>query len=380
MSAMNAAVIDPAFWRGRRVMLTGHTGFKGAWLGLLLHRLGAEVLGFSLPPPTTPSLFDLAGVGADLRTVTGDVRDAAALAAAVRDFAPEVLLHMAAQSVVLDSYADPLGTYSTNVMGTANLLEAVRRAGLTRPLALVNVTTDKVYHNQRWLWSYRENEALGGRDPYSNSKACSELVTQSFVASFFPPERRAEHGVAVASARAGNVIGGGDWTPHQLVPAIIAAAQAGQPVALRNPAGVRPWQHVLDCLHGYLGLAERLLREPHRAAGDWNFGPPSDEVVTVAQVAEGVARHWALSPAWTQAPGERPPEEPELRLDCSKAARQLGWRCRLATPQALDWVAQWHLRHQAGEGARRICLDQIDAFLAHLGLDVGVHVGAEAPR
>lgn len=360
------AVIDPAFWHGRRVLVTGHTGFKGAWLCLLLRRLGAEVLGYALPPPTEPSLYALAGAGEGLATVVADVRDADTLASVVRDFAPDVLLHMAAQSVVLDSYTDPVGTYATNVMGTAHLFDAVRRAG--RPVAVVNVTTDKVYHNQRWLWSYRENEALGGRDPYSNSKACSELVTQSFVASFFPAARRGEHGVAVASARAGNVIGGGDWTPHQLVPAIIAAAQAGRPVALRHPAGVRPWQHVLDCLHGYLGLAERLVREPEVAAGDWNFGPPSDEVVTVAQVAEGVARHWHLTPAWVPAPGERLPEEPELRLDCSKAARLLGWRCRLATPEALDWVADWHLRQQAGEAPRTICLDQIEHFLARLGL------------
>ncbi len=352
----------PAFWQGRRVFVTGHTGFKGAWLCLLLQRLGATVRGYALPPPTDPSLFELAQAGQGVETLTGDVRDLPALATALAEFAPELVLHMAAQSVVLSAYETPVDTYSTNVMGTVHLLEAVRRAG--KPMAVVNVTTDKVYHNQRWVWSYRENDGLGGRDPYSSSKACSELVTQSYVASFFPAERRAEHGVAVASARAGNVIGGGDWTPHQLVPAIIAAAQAGQAVALRNPAGVRPWQHVLDCLNGYLSLAEALLDDPARAAGDWNFGPAADDHFTVAQVAEGIGRHWGITPAWTNAAGVRPPEEHELRLDCSKAARQLGWRCALSTPTAFHWVADWYLQVEGGRTAREASLAQIEAFLA----------------
>jgi CDP-glucose 4,6-dehydratase len=354
--------MNAAFWKGRRVFVTGHTGFKGAWLCLLLERLGAQVRGYALAPPTEPSLFDQAQAGQGVESITADIRDLPALCAAVKDFEPEVLLHMAAQSVVLSSYEDPVDTYSTNVMGTVHVLEAVRRAA--RPMAVVNVTTDKVYHNQRWVWSYRENDVLGGRDPYSNSKACSELVTQSYVESFFPAARRGQHGVAVASARAGNVIGGGDWTPHQLVPAIIAAAQAGRSVELRNPSGIRPWQHVLDCLNGYLTLAERLAIDPAAAAGDWNFGPSADETFTVSQVAEGIARHWQVQPAWTLAPGERPPEEHELRLDCSKAARGIGWRCALATPTAFDWVADWHLQQAQGRSARDTSLAQIDAFLA----------------
>lgn len=356
--------MSPNFWRGRRVFITGHTGFKGAWLCLWLRQLGAQVCGYALAPPTQPSLYESADAAQGLQSITGDVRDLAHLSQALAEFAPETVLHMAAQSVVLSAYQDPADTFSTNVMGTVNVLEAVRRAA--RPVALVNVTTDKVYLNQRWPWSYRENDLLGGRDPYSNSKACSELVTQSYCHSFFPIAELSRHGVAVASARAGNVIGGGDWTPHQLVPAVMAAVQAGKPVELRNPSAVRPWQHVLDCLHGYLTLAEQLHQRPQQAAGDWNFGPPSDEIYTVAQVAEALARHWRVQPAWVQATGTHPREEHELRLDCSKAARQLPWRCALSTGTALDWVAQWQLQVQGGQSARDVCSEQIAAFMARI--------------
>jgi CDP-glucose 4,6-dehydratase len=316
-------------------------------------------------------LFELAQAGTGVHTIKGDVRDLPHLCEALASCAPEVVLHMAAQSVVLTAQQDPADTFATNVMGTVNVLEAVRRAGL--PLVLVNVTTDKVYLNQRWPWSYRETDNLGGRDPYSNSKACSEMVTQSYAQTYFALQDLPQHGVALATARAGNVVGGGDWTPHQLIPAVVAAAQAGKPVELRNPSAVRPWQHVLDCLHGYLTLAEQLHAQPHVASGDWNFGPASDEVVTVRQVAEAVAGHWQVEPAWVQAPGAQPKEEHELRLDCSKAARQLPWRCALSTAQALDWVAQWHHAVQAGQTARQASLAQIAAYTQRLN-----HVGAAA--
>ena len=348
------------YWRGRRVFVTGHTGFKGAWLCLWLRQLGAQVCGYSLPPPTEPSLFELAQAYEGIQTITGDVRDLPKLSVALSAFAPEVVLHMAAQSVVLTAQQDPADTFSSNVMGTVNLLESVRRWG--GPLTLVNVTTDKVYLNQRWAWPYRETDTLGGVDPYSNSKACAELVTQSYSKFYFPLDELPRHGVVLATARAGNVIGGGDWTPHQLIPAVVTAAQANEPVALRNPSAVRPWQHVLDCLRGYLILAEQLQQRPVVASGEWNFGPASDEIVTVAQVAEGVARHWAVEPPWTQATGTQPKEEHELRLDCSKAARLLPWRCALSTAQALDWVAQWHLQVQRGESARQVSLEQISAY------------------
>ena len=351
-------------WRGRRVFITGHTGFKGAWLCLWLRQLGAQVCGYALPPPTQPSLFALADAGAGLQNITADVRSLAQLSAAIADFAPQVVLHMAAQSVVLTAQQDPADTFFTNVMGTVNVLEAVRRAG--RPLVLVNVTTDKVYLNQRWPWAYRETDSLGGRDPYSNSKACSEMVTQSYAHTYFPLHALQQHGVALATARAGNVVGGGDWTPHQLVPAVVAAAQTSQPVQLRNPLAVRPWQHVLDCLHGYLTLAEQLQLQPQLASGDWNFGPASDEIFTVQQVAEQLAGHWQVKPAWVQAPGCQPKEEQELRLDCSKAARQLPWRCALHTAQALEWVAQWHQATQNGQTAQQASLAQIEAYMALL--------------
>ena len=356
------------FWKGRRVFVTGHTGFKGAWLCLLLERLGAKVAGYALPPPTEPSLYALADAGAQVQSTTADLRELGRLSEAMRAFEPEVLLHMAAQSVVLAAYEDPVENYSTNVLGTVHVFEAIRRvmAGVGRRLAVVNVTTDKAYLNQQWPWPYRETDTLGGRDPYSNSKACAELVMQSYRESFFPPAQLERHGVALASARAGNVVGGGDWTPHQLVPAVIAAAQAGEPVALRNPAGVRPWQHVLDCLHGYLCLAERLTLEPGVAIGQWNFGPGADEVYNVAQVAELIARHWQIQPAWTRASTETPREEHELRLDCSLAARHLHWRCALDTPSAFDWVADWHLQVERGRTARQACEAQIDAFLVRL--------------
>jgi CDP-glucose 4,6-dehydratase len=354
--------MQSGFWHGRRVLITGHTGFKGAWLCLLLHRLGAQVSGYALAPPTTPSLYERAGIDALVHSTLGDVRDLALLTRVVTETAPEVLIHMAAQSVVLTSYEDPVDTYATNVMGTVNLLEAVRRSGC--PMTVVNVTTDKAYRNEGWVWSYRENDALGGRDPYSNSKACAELVAQAFRQSFFPVDAFDDHRVAIASARAGNVIGGGDWTAHQLVPAVVEACAAGRPVELRNPSAIRPWQHVLDCLRGYLTLAQHLATDPAKHSGEWNFGPATDDVFTVAQVTEALAPHWNLSPPWTTAAASHPHEELELRLDSSKAQRLMRWRCLLPTAQALEWVARWYRRTQAGEGARAVCDDQIDGFLA----------------
>jgi CDP-glucose 4,6-dehydratase len=361
--------MDVDFWRGRRVFITGHTGFKGAWACQWLRTLGAEVHGYALKPPSDPSLYERASAGSGLvRSTTADIRDLAALTAALRAAAPEVILHMAAQSVVLTAYEDPVETYSTNVMGTVNVFEAARRAvaGAGRRVALVNVTTDKSYLNQGWAWPYRETDPLGGRDPYSNSKACAELVMQSFRASFFPPDRLAEHGLAAASARAGNVVGGGDWTPHQLVPAVVAAVQAGQTVKLRQPHGVRPWQHVLDCLHGYFTLAEQLVKRPEVAIGEWNFGPSSDERYDVAQVTERLAGHWGVQPAWERATTVTPHEEPELRLDCSQAARLLPWRALLDAPTAFDWVAEWYRAVEQGRTPAAACEAQIARFMQHI--------------
>ena len=356
-------MISPSFWKGQRVFVTGHTGFKGAWLCLLLRHLGATVRGYALPPPTDPSLYVLAHAGEGVDAIEGDLRDLPKLAAALHTFDPAVVLHLAAQSVVFEAYREPVETYATNVLGTVHLLEAVRRAG--RRMAVVNVTTDKVYANRPRMGPFREDDALGGHDPYSSSKACAELVAQAYGAAYF-----AASGVALASARAGNVIGGGDWTPHQLVPAVVAAAQSGRAAELRQPASVRPWQHVLDCLSGYLTLAERLASSPAAASGGWNFGPTGDDVVTVAEVAQRLAAHWGLVPGWlAQANVDTPREEHELRLDSSRAARELGWRGRLDTATAIDWTAQWHRDVERGSTPREACGRQIEAFLALPSVD-----------
>ena len=351
-----------SFWRGRRVFVTGHTGFKGSWLCLLLDALGAKVYGYALPPPTNPSLFELAGVGRLSESTIGDIRDLASLSACLSAASPDVVLHMAAQSVVLTSYEDPVDTYSTNVLGTVHVLEAVRRS--QRPCTVINVTTDKCYENKGWVWGYREADELGGRDPYSNSKACAELVGMSYRESFFPASAAREHGVGLASARAGNVIGGGDWTARQLIPEAIASFARGQPVVLRHPEATRPWQHVLDCLSGYLELAEALAADPLRFDGAWNFGPASDEARPVSHIVERLATHWSVAPAWVQDSAQHAPEEARLALDASKAAALLGWRCRLPLDAALDQVADWYLGHQRGVDVRHLCRQQIDGYLA----------------
>lgn len=348
------------FWRERRVLVTGHTGFKGSWLCIWLHMLGARVAGYALQPPTRPSLYQLARVDQLVDSTIADLRDRHALEEVFTRFAPEVVIHMAAQSVVLTSYEDPVETYATNVIGTVHVLEAVRRA--KRPCFVVNVTTDKCYLNQGWVWGYRETDVLGGRDPYSNSKACAELVAQSFRHSFFPIESFDRHGVALASARAGNVIGGGDWTAHQLVPEAVAAFARGEPVTLRHPDAVRPWQHVLDCLNGYLTLAERLATAPALASGEWNFGPAPAETYTVARLVQALASHWNLVDPWVRAKNATAREERELTLDSTKANRLLGWRCRLSTEQAIDWVAEWYLGQQRGGDTRQLCQAQIERF------------------
>jgi CDP-glucose 4,6-dehydratase len=349
------------YWRDRRVFLTGHTGFKGAWLSLWLGRLGARVRGYALEPPTVPSLYELASVGDVLESKRADVRDQDRLLAELKDFAPDVVLHFAAQSVVLRSYEDPVETYATNVIGTANLLDAVRRIG--RPCAVVNVTTDKVYENMRWLWGYRENDTLGGRDPYSSSKACAELVARAFRESYFSAGAKDGARIGVACARAGNVIGGGDWTARQLVPDTVQALERGQPVTLRHPGAVRPWQHVLDCLSGYLALAEGVHRDPERYADDWNFGPPDSESWSVQRVVEALGRHWQVQPCWLRDPQSHAHEEMELRLNSQKANRELHWACRLGLDDALDWTALWYKRHTAGAKARALCEEQIERYM-----------------
>lgn len=355
--------MNPAFWRGKRVFVTGHTGFKGSWLCLLLDSFGARVSGYALEPPTQPNLYSLARVGDRVQSAIGDIRDLVRLTDCLRSSEADVVLHMAAQSVVLRSYDDPVDTYSTNVIGTVNTLEAIRRVG--RPCTVVNVTTDKCYENKGWVWGYRETDPLGGRDPYSNSKACAELVGQSYRDSFFPLSRWAEHRVAIASARAGNVIGGGDWTPHQLVPETIAAFLEARPVVLRHPQAVRPWQHVLDCLGGYLTLAEALADDARTYSGEWNFGPADADSCQVSHVVEVLGSLWGVERPWVRDEAVHAPEEQQLRLDVGKAAHGLGWRCRLPIDEALQWVAGWYRDLHEGSDAVSLCGEQIERYMAH---------------
>src|SRR5215472_15168046 len=305
------------FWKGRRVFLTGHTGFKGSWLSLWLEALGAEVTGYALSPPTQPSLFEQADVSHCLHSIFSDIRDFDRLKKAIEDCKPEVVIHMAAQTVVRRGYEDPIETYSSNVMGTANLFESIRQ--IQHRCAVVNVTSDKCYHNREWVWAYREDDPMGGQDPYSNSKSCAELVTSAYRSSFFPPEGFKDHGVALASARAGNVIGGGDWTANQLIPDLMRAFLAGRPCLIRNPAGIRPWQFVLEPLRGYLMLAERLAVDGASFTTGWNFGPADADAKPVSWIADALARSWGNGACWRQDTAVHPEEARLLKLDASMA-------------------------------------------------------------
>jgi len=353
--------VEPAFWSGRRVFLTGHTGFKGSWLALWLHRMGAEVSGFALAQaPSSPSLFEMAQVARGVRDTRGDVRDLDALSRALRAARPEIVIHMAAQSLVRASYDDPVGTYGTNVMGTVNLLQSVRHVGEVR--AVVIVTSDKCYENREWPWGYRENDALGGFDPYSSSKGCAELVTAAFRNSFL------RDGAAVASARAGNVIGGGDWARDRLVPDAVRAFAAGNAVEIRNPRAIRPWQHVLEPLAGYLTLAQSLFTDGAAFAQAWNFGPAEGEAKPVAEIVAKLALLWGDGARWQPAGGDHPHEAHHLKLDCSKARALLGWAPRAGLDEALAWTAEWYRAwHDKGD-LRSLTESQIERYAGRSSL------------
>lgn len=342
------------FWRNRSVLVTGHTGFKGSWLSLWLQQAGANVTGYSLDPPTTPSLFEQAHVARGMTSLAADVRDLPRLAAVMMHSAPEVVFHLAAQSLVRASYDDPVLTYATNVMGTVNVLEAARRIESVK--AVVIVTTDKCYENRESLVAYVEDDRLGGHDPYSNSKACAELVTDAYRRSFATS-------AAIASVRAGNVIGGGDWARDRIVPDAIRAFLAGTPLVVRNPASVRPWQHVLEPLAGYLALAERIFRDRAFATA-WNFGPADDRVMVVGDLAAALADAWGDGATWQVGASTGPHEAARLRLDSTKARERLSWTPKLSLEESLYWVVEWHKEVARGGDPRAITERQIERYVA----------------
>ena len=354
--------MNPPFWKHKKVLLTGHTGFKGSWLSLWLQGLGADVSGYSIDVPTDPSLYDAAEVGDGMTSVTGDVCDLASLKSFVHETGPEIVIHMAAQSLVRRSYTDPVGTYDTNIMGTVNLLEAVRNIGGVR--AVIIVTSDKCYDNEEREQGYREDEPMGGYDPYSSSKGCAELITAAYRNSFFNNADFGRHETAVASVRAGNVIGGGDWTPDALVVDVFRALTQGAPVQLRYPSACRPWQHVLQALSGYLTIAARLLESDDPSlCGGWNIGPLPGNEISVREVVERFLAEWGEG-SWVDAGDPSLPREANiLRLSIDKALWQLGWRPRWTIDDVLRHTAHWYRQHHEGRGSmRQLCLEQAAAY------------------
>jgi CDP-glucose 4,6-dehydratase len=351
-------------WKGKRVFLTGHTGFKGGWLALWLAQEGAVVRGYSLDPCTEPNLFTEAKVSSVIEDLRGDIRDAAKLDAALLDFAPEVVFHLAAQPLVRYSYEDPIGTYETNVIGTARVLDAVRRAPSVR--AVVSVTTDKCYENKEWLWGYRETDPLGGYDPYSSSKACAEIVSAAFRQSYFPVAAMAEHRCAIATGRAGNVIGGGDWSNDRLIPDLVRGFLAGEPVRIRRPQAIRPWQHVLEPVLGYILLAEKLMSRDSEQAAHYatafNFGPSEDDAQTVGWIVEQMTGFWGGKASWVLDADPGVHEAGYLKLDASRARTELAWHPRLRLETALHWLVDWYKAWQGGVDMHRFTLDQIAEY------------------
>ncbi|MGB4811063.1 MAG: CDP-glucose 4,6-dehydratase [Methylophilaceae bacterium] len=360
---MESLGMTASFWRGKRVFLTGHTGFKGSWLSLWLQSEGAIVTGYALNPTTSPSLFEVAKVAEGMHSIIADIRDIEKLKREVKKARPEIIFHMAAQALVRYSYENPVETYSTNVMGTVHLLEAVRESDTVR--AVVNVTSDKCYENQEWVWGYRENEPMGGFDPYSNSKGCSELVTAAYRNSFFNPAKYEQHGVAIATGRAGNVIGGGDWAGDRLVPDIIRAIVANEQVVIRSPHATRPWQHVLEPLSGYLTIAERLHTDGLKYSGAWNFGPYVHDVKPVDWIVNALVRHWGDSASYMVDETKANLHEAHyLKLDCSKAHSLLQWQPHWNIAQTIEKISAWHKAQLAGENMQTYSKLEIQTYKA----------------
>ncbi len=348
--------VNPSFWKGKRVFLTGHTGFKGSWLSLWLMEMGAIVKGFSLAPDTTPNLYTAADVALNMVSEIGDIRDLNHIVQSMTDFAPDVLIHMAAQPLVRLSYEDPVMTYGTNVMGTINVLEAARKCANLK--AIVAVTTDKCYENREWVWGYREDEPMGGHDPYSSSKGCAELVIAAYRKSYF----NGANAPALASARAGNVIGGGDWSKDRLVPDILKAFEKNVPVVVRNPKATRPWQHVLEPLSGYLVLIQRLYEDGHSFAEGWNFGPNDEDCQSVGWILDKMVAQWGGSASWELDNNNNLHEAGYLKLDCSKAQMRLGWYPKTRLEQTLKGIINWNKAFLNGAYMREVCLSEIKNY------------------
>lgn len=348
--------VDPTFWRGKKVFITGHTGFKGSWLSLWLQDMGALVKGYALEPITTPNLFTQARVAQNMDSEIGDITDLNHITESMTAFNPEVLIHMAAQPLVRLSYQEPVLTYATNVMGTVNVLEAARKC--TNLKAIVSVTTDKCYENKEWAWGYRENEPMGGHDPYSSSKGCAELVTSAYRKSFFNENKT----TFLASARAGNVIGGGDWAEDRLIPDILRAFEKNEPVIVRNPLSTRPWQHVLEPLSGYLVLAQHLFEDGSSFAEGWNFGPKDEDCKPVSWILDKMVENWGNGAKWELDKKNNPHEAGYLKLDCSKAALQLNWYPKWNLEDTLKSITKWHQNYIAQENIQEQCLLEIALY------------------
>jgi CDP-glucose 4,6-dehydratase len=358
-SAVGYAVSFLEFYKGKKVFITGHTGFKGGWLTIWLKLLGADVAGFALPPETQPNLFKAAKVAEGIVSEFGDVRDLAAVKQALSQHSPDIVIHNAAQALVRRSYYAPVETYATNIMGTVHVLEAARATPSVR--SVVVVTSDKCYENREWERGYKEDDAMGGHDPYSSSKGAAELVTAAYRRSFFS----GNNSVAIASARAGNVIGGGDWSEDRLVPDIVRGIASDKPIVIRSPESIRPWQHVLEPLGGYLLLSEKLYRSGHRYADAWNFGPAIDDTVTTAELADRVRTLWGKGDLRIQPDPNAPHEATYLRLDCTKSSQQLAWRPRLRLDQALEWTVEWYRKFYEGSAVspREVTESQVQAYM-----------------
>lgn len=360
---MEGVVMEKNFWKARNVLITGHTGFKGSWLSLWLQRKGAHVIGYSLPAPTKPSLFEVARVADGMTSITGDVRDLSHLKTVFNEYKPEVIIHLAAQPIVRYSYLNPVDTYSTNIMGTVNLLEAIRLSESAR-VALI-ITSDKCYQNREWVWGYRENDPMGGNDPYSSSKGCAELVTAAYRKSFFADNKANENCALVASTRAGNVVGGGDWAKDRLIPDIINAFMDDLPVIIRYPNAIRPWQHVLEPLRGYLLLAEKLWTNGRRFCGGWNFGPDDKDARPVSWVADCLTKLWGGNAIWKTDSTIQPHEDTYLKLDCTKAKSLLEWSPYISLDTTLEWIVEWYQAYTSKNDMRQATEDEISRYERH---------------